>query len=92
MCYCKNQIVRKNIKVKNIKVKVKKIIKNDNPDKFEIHLCKGCIEDLKEYNPWTVSPADVCIVEVPIEDCDNNFISTQPWVRRNEKYNLKHNK
>ena len=33
-----------------------------------VHLCKDCIEDLKEYNPYIVP---ISIVEVPVEECDN---------------------
>lgn len=36
--------------------------------KKKVHLCKGCIESLKEYNPYTV-PVD--IIEVPMRECDN---------------------
>lgn len=45
-----------------------------------INLCKGCIEDLKEYNPYiddngvTLSLNELTINEVPLEQCDNYLI------------------
>lgn len=36
--------------------------------KVKVHLCKNCIESLKEHNPYTV---EIEIEEVPVEKCDN---------------------
>ncbi len=46
-----------------------------------VHLCKGCIEDLKEYNPYIVP---IKVVEVPIEECDNTAVWDIPTVDRNK--------
>lgn len=45
-----------------------------------INLCKGCIEDLKEYNPYvddngvTLPLNELTINEVPIKQCDNYLL------------------
>lgn len=39
-----------------------------NSNKMKVHLCKNCIESLKEYNPYIVP---IEIEEVPEEKCDN---------------------
>lgn len=37
-----------------------------------VHLCKGCMEMLKEYNPYLDV---VAIITVPIEKCDNYTVN-----------------
>lgn len=37
-----------------------------------VHLCSGCIEMLKEYNPYLNR---IVIVNVPIEKCDNYTVN-----------------
>ena len=45
--------------------------------KITLHLCKGCIEDLKVYNPYidekgnTILLKDMLIVKVPKSKCIN---------------------
>lgn len=45
--------------------------------KKTLHLCKGCIEDLKEYNPYiddngnTIPIEDMEIIETDIKHCEN---------------------
>lgn len=45
-----------------------------------INLCKGCIEDLKEYNPYVddngvlIPLNELTINEVPLEQCDNYLL------------------
>lgn len=48
---------------------------------IEIPLCKGCIEDLQEYNPYIDSEGrDIPLerihpIEVDIEHCENTIIT-----------------
>lgn len=45
-----------------------------------INLCKGCIEDLKDYNPYvddnevSIPLNELNINEVPLEKCDNYLL------------------
>ena len=39
---------------------------------LKVHLCKNCIEELKEYNPYTT---EIEIEEVPVEKCDNYTVN-----------------
>jgi hypothetical protein len=44
---------------------------------IKIKLCKGCINDLKDYNPYiddkgrTIPLDELDIIEVNLKDCDN---------------------
>ena len=38
---------------------------------YEVHLCRGCIQDLEDYYPYTISREQLHIVEVTLEECDN---------------------
>lgn len=59
-----------------------KYVKNVFGDEFiVVPLCKGCIEDLKEYNPWLTSKgkdmplAHVLFEEVTDDKCYNTIIT-----------------
>ena len=39
--------------------------------KYEVHLCKSCIEQLEEDYYFSVPREQLNIVEVPVADCDN---------------------
>ena len=38
---------------------------------YEVHLCRGCIQDLEDYYPYTIPREQLQIVEVTLEECDN---------------------
>lgn len=40
-------------------------------DKYEVHLCKGCIALMDEHYPYTVPREHLKIITVPIAECDN---------------------
>lgn len=40
--------------------------------KYEIHLCKFCIQDLDNYYPYIIPRSKLYIVEVPDGECDNH--------------------
>lgn len=52
---------------------------------YKVHLCKGCIEMLDEYYPYTVPRETLQITEVPIEECDNKDLANynQKLIERN---------
>jgi hypothetical protein len=35
-----------------------------------VHLCSGCVQDIKEYNPYVVEIKIIIVKN--IEDCDNH--------------------
>lgn len=39
--------------------------------KLRVELCKSCISNLKQFNPYDVDLEDLDIAEVPEEVCDN---------------------
>lgn len=45
---------------------------NKNTKTMEVHLCEGCIDMLKEHNPYT---CPIKIVKVPIKQCDNYTVN-----------------
>ena len=53
--------------------------------KYKVCLCKGCIEDLKEYNPFVCPIENLDITLVDVENCDN---TTFKDVERNKDWTL----
>lgn len=49
---------------------------------MKVHLCKNCIESLKEYNPYKV---EIEIEEVSVEECDNYTDENGEFVNLNKR-------
>lgn len=43
-------------------------------NKYKLHLCRGCIEDLADYYPYIVPRNMLRILVVPVEQCDNSLL------------------
>ncbi len=41
------------------------------PDRYEVHLCAGCIRDLANYYPYVYPREQLRVVEVSDAECDN---------------------
>lgn len=44
--------------------------------KYEVHLCKECIQELKNHYPYLVPRDQLRIVEVSTAECDNSNLDT----------------
>ena len=60
-------------------------------DKYEVHLCEGCIALMDEHYPYIVPREHLKVITVPIAECDNTDLENYNKKLNERNANYKNN-